>query len=141
MKAKVAYLVTWGVFSKIIVYFSLSAQYYLYMLIDTESRQRRLKMTTDDKKRLMSLTENDIMKVYSGKPGCMCGCKGIYRVHPLHLAAANKSRGYDYDAKAVNLSMVKKVLGYIQASDDASAFDGGFDAIINGRQYAVYLVK
>ena len=24
------------------------------------------------------LTVNDVKKVYSGKPGCMCGCRGDY---------------------------------------------------------------
>lgn len=27
----------------------------------------------------MNITHNDIIRVYSGRPGCMCGCNGTYR--------------------------------------------------------------
>jgi len=55
----------------------------------------------------MPITEvkvENVIKVYSGKPGCGCGCRGNYRVNPAHLEFANKERGYDYGPEEVNLT-------------------------------------
>lgn len=63
-----------------------------------------------NKKILSQLTVNDILKVYSGKHGCMCGCNGKYYVNPDHRAEADKARGYAYDDEDMSMRMVKRVL-------------------------------
>ena len=47
-------------------------------------------------------------KIYSGRPGCMCGCKGKYTVQSIHREWADKDRGYPYDEDGdVNDRVVK----------------------------------
>jgi hypothetical protein len=36
-----------------------------------------------------------VLAVYSGKPGCMCGCNGKYTYNPEHRALAGVDRGYE----------------------------------------------
>ncbi len=50
---------------------------------------------------------NTVLKSYTGKMGCMCGCRGAYRVASKHLEAANAERGYDYDPEDVSDRSVK----------------------------------
>ncbi len=71
----------------------------------------------------MPITEvkvENVIKVYSGKPGCGCGCRGNYRVNPAHLEFANKERGYDYGPEEVNLTQVKRILRELQAAELAA---------------------
>ena len=53
---------------------------------------------------------SEVLKVYTGKAGCMCGCKGRYWVTPETRAAAEKDRGYEYEARDVNESKVRSVV-------------------------------
>lgn len=55
-------------------------------------------------------TIDNVMKVYSGAHGCMCGCLGNYRVNPKFVAEANKDRGYDYDADDISERSVKTII-------------------------------
>lgn len=48
---------------------------------------------------------NTVGKVYAGRPGCMCGCLGKYKVAPQHLVWANKDRGYAYSDEDGDISM------------------------------------
>jgi hypothetical protein len=60
----------------------------------------------------LSLDDIDISKVasaYSGKPGCMCGCRGKYYYTTEHAKDAGKQRGYEVEDNEINDSMVKKV--------------------------------
>lgn len=61
---------------------------------------------------------NRVMSVYSGRPGCMCGCVGTYRVASEHLAVANVDRGYDYDREDVNDRQVRKVVRILEAQTE-----------------------
>lgn len=65
-------------------------------------------------KSITELKVEDVVKVYSGKPGCGCGCNGKYRVNPQHLELASKFRGYDYDKKEASLGAVHCMLTYLQ---------------------------
>ena len=68
-------------------------------------------------KPIAEVKPEDVLKVYSGRPGCGCGCRGTYRVNPLHLDRANKERGYDYEANEVNFTQVKKILNILKARE------------------------
>ena len=40
------------------------------------------------------LNINNIVKVYNGKFGCMCGCNGKYSTNPAYKEEVGKWRGY-----------------------------------------------
>lgn len=61
-----------------------------------------------------SLTVDDILTAYSGKPGCACGCNGKYVVTQQSRAEAETDRGYAYDDEEVNPKQVKRVLKQVQ---------------------------
>lgn len=52
-----------------------------------------------------------VTKVYSGKEGCRCGCRGIYRYASLELAQANYGSKLELaDASDVNPTHIAKVV-------------------------------
>ena len=65
---------------------------------------------------VQNITTADLLKVYSGKPGCMCGCKGRYYVTAESRAEASADRGYAYDDKDVSAAQVLRVLRLVQAA-------------------------
>lgn len=96
---------------------------------------------------LQRIVPSDVMKVYVGKPGCMCGCNGTYKVHPLHLAEASLERGYAYEQSDVDEAAVTRVLRLLQA-DPRTCIDFGNILYIPPQQLkrgeknlAVYLCK
>jgi len=80
-----------------------------------------LETTTVD---IQALTPELVMKVYSGKQGCMCGCRGKYWVHPNHRAEADKDRGYAHDDDEVSAKQVKRILGILKADPRTKVQDG-----------------
>lgn len=66
---------------------------------------------------VQSLTVADILKSYSGKPGCACGCNGNYRVTPESRKEADEDRGYAHDDEDVNTRSVLQVLRKVQAHE------------------------
>jgi hypothetical protein len=83
---------------------------------EREDTMKHLNMT------LPFATTEDVVSVYSGRPGCCCGCRGTHSKR-----AANKTRV---------LNVVKAAL----ANDKKSVEIGDFwaAAIINNRQFIVY---
>ena len=71
---------------------------------------------------------NKVIKVYSGKPGCMCGCNGRYRVASAHVNAAGDARGYEYDADDVSDRSVKIIFNKI-VKDPAHKFDADANCV------------
>jgi UDP-galactopyranose mutase len=61
------------------------------------------------------LTTNDIVSVYSGKPGCCCGCKGKHRYNSKHRAEGTQTRGYPVLNDEVNDAQVTRILRFVQA--------------------------
>lgn len=43
-------------------------------------------------KNILEVSKADVMEVYSGRPGCACGCQGKYSVNPAHKALADAKR-------------------------------------------------
>lgn len=81
---------------------------------------------------IQSITPAQITKAYTGKIGCMCGCKGKYYVPTPH------------DYATVNPAMVTKILRTIQANEEKAEVDsaGGwvsYDA--GGKRWCVYLAE
>jgi hypothetical protein len=102
---------------------------------------------TDDEARafIASLTFEDVRSVYSGKQGCMCGCRGKHRYNPKHLVEASEDRGYDISKEEINLLQVKKVLNFLKADPRTCVQDGYILYIPKHqepiRNYCVYLCK
>ena len=95
----------------------------------------------------MLTAENPLLfvsSVYSGKPGCACGCRGQYRYNSAMLAAESKRRGYAVEAEDVNDKQVRKVVRLLLINwpdvkvDDANEFAY---AEINGRSYCAYFAQ
>jgi hypothetical protein len=101
----------------------------------------------------------DVLTVYSGKPGCMCGCNGKYFITAQNRAAAARDRGYEYEDDQVNEKMVRKVIRLVKAAagdknvrgDDGrepvgsvtvgDAFMYVFLRVSERRVYSLYLTK
>ena len=41
-------------------------------------KNETMKMIATEFDDIIGLTVKDVIRVYNGKPGCMCGCKGTY---------------------------------------------------------------
>jgi hypothetical protein len=90
-----------------------------------------------------------VMTSYTGKQGCMCGCRGVYKVASKHLAQANQSRGYDYadqDVSDRSVKMAVNKLNNLIDWNDAEAVaehvnqDHAYFDTDNGRTICVYFV-
>lgn len=83
------------------------------------------------KKNIQDLTPADVRKAYSGREGCMCGCKGKYY-------AAKEGEAY----ATVNPGMVTKVLRTIQLHEEAAGMEADGSCVyltLKGRNYVLYL--
>lgn len=93
---------------------------------------------------IQNVTVADVLSVYSGKPGCMCGCRGSHRYNPEHRAEGAKRRGYAVDDGDVNARQVAKVLRTLQTTSEKIDVDKAgewFSAEIDGRLFCVYLTR
>jgi xanthine dehydrogenase iron-sulfur cluster and FAD-binding subunit A len=93
---------------------------------------------------ILTITPKQVQKAYSGKQGCMCGCKGKYSINPAHKAEADVERGYEMPA-ARNLAQIKKVLRTLQ-NDPRVTLQNGYIVHLaksdpDERNYVVYLCK
>jgi hypothetical protein len=90
---------------------------------------------------IKSVDKKYVTRVYSGKPGCMCGCNGIYR-YPSNLnrTAAGLNRGYAIDDKEINDKFVNRVLGYVNANlETAEIVPGEYIMVtIDGRSFFAF---
>jgi hypothetical protein len=101
-----------------------------------------------------SLTETDIVSVYSGVNGkCCCGCSGKHTTNPLYKALSGEERGYPVDDEECNAKKVKAILNKIKKWTAAHDWSGatelsvedGYVSIVSpetraGRLYIAYLV-
>jgi hypothetical protein len=98
------------------------------------------KLTSEQFAKLMFAKVDDVMSVYSGKPGkCCCGCAGSHRYNSSHQAAAGTHRGYAVTADEVNDRQISMVLLLLKKHYMiAEGSDTYVSAEINGRLYTVY---
>ena len=86
----------------------------------------------------------NIISVYSGKPGCCCGCLGKHTYHPDYRVTAGVRRGYKVEKDEVNLSTVKRVVRILNKNLKEVADEGGhyffedFSKSPTGRWYIAY---
>lgn len=55
-------------------------------------------------------TIDNVISVYSGAKGCMCGCLGNHRYNPAFVEEAAKRRGYSVDEDEVSARSIKTVI-------------------------------
>lgn len=102
---------------------------------------------------IASLTEKDIMSVYSGVNGkCCCGCSGKHTYNPLYKELGGENRGYALDDEDCNARTVKTILNKIKKNaslmNQGDYQPGDFVSVVlhkgggkfNGRLYVAYLV-
>jgi hypothetical protein len=85
-----------------------------------------------------------VMRVYSGKPGCACGCNGIYRTNPQYIEEAGKDRGYPIQADELNMTQVKKITKLFNeniALVEEITPNELYSLDLNNRTYSLILVK
>jgi hypothetical protein len=95
------------------------------------------KAPTDEQ--IAALTDADILSVYSGRPGCACGCRGIHRYNPAYPSEGSKERGYKVEPDEMNIGHVRKVLKIIK--DNASSVKRGGNNLsieTGGKLYIIY---
>jgi len=98
-------------------------------------------------KNVANLKSDNVLMVYSGKRGCMCGCKGKYSYNPLYQELGTERRGYPVTGEDLNKGMITRVLRLMKK--EVAVVEGdytmGLDAEIYymeyfGRNYTLYTV-
>ena len=69
---------------------------------------------------------SDIVRVYRGRPGCMCGCKGKYSFAKAYAHLSKSMTGYDADPEDVSDRKVKNVYKFfLENRKDFTLFGAG----------------
>jgi hypothetical protein len=72
----------------------------------------------------------DVVCVYNGKPGCMCGCNGVYSYATNHREYASKDRGYEVEENEINDRKVKMMFNkFLKNIDQVKCNDGNQEDI------------
>ena len=102
-----------------------------------------MKLTKND---IPTLSRDRVLSVYTGRPGCCCGCKGIHRYpsDPKLRALAGTRRGYEVSEDEVNDRHCTKVLNTLKANADKCNIDleyqsGHIFLELKGRWFIAYL--
>ncbi len=96
----------------------------------------------------MLTAENPLLfvsSVYSGKPGCCCGCNGNHRFNSTMVEAESKRRGYAVDAEDVNDKQIRKIVKLlltnwplVEVNDEYREYAS---LELNGRLYIAYFAE
>ena len=78
---------------------------------------------TEIKIDINTITTHDILQVYSGRPGCGCGCRGSYRYNPEHVKEAFENRKAIPKPSDFNAVQVRKVLGLMKQHPNELIWD------------------
>ena len=72
------------------------------------------------------ITKDEILSVYSGRPGCCCGCRGNHTYPTSRIAreVAGKKRGYPIDDDECNDGQMTRVINKLNRNLD-HVEDGG----------------
>jgi hypothetical protein len=93
--------------------------------------------------KLAKLTPDQVVKSYSGKLGCACGCGGRYSY--LNAEEGTKDRGYEVEPTEVSRRRITDVLATIQSNAAEATFyadisrGGLWEFETETRAYRVYV--
>lgn len=76
------------------------------------------------------IDRNRVIMVYTGKQGCMCGCKGKYHYPKAMQAEGGKRRGYAVSDDEVNERVVTRIINRISASESVEVQDTVFGEVV-----------
>jgi hypothetical protein len=91
--------------------------------------------------KLKDLTIDDVMSVYSGLPGCACGCRGKHRYASKHVKIASKNRGYKVQPEEISDRSVAIIFGKVKRNADKleySEHEDFFSVELGNRTLVVY---
>lgn len=93
-----------------------------------------------------TLTINDIRQIYSGKPGCCCGCLGTHSYNEIHLKESSERRGYEISsatAKIATNRSLNRMLNLFKKNSDKIVVDitSNISFETNTRLYVIYFCK
>lgn len=71
-------------------------------------------LTSEQRQVLFHLTPADVRMVYSGKPGCMCGCRGSYAYTTAAREEGTRERGYEVTDSDISDITVTRLLKKLQ---------------------------
>lgn len=77
---------------------------------------------------LATLQPHQILSVYSGKPGCCCGCLGKHTYNPQHQTLGTEKRGYTVTDEECSARSIAIMLGKAKANAAHVLYDGGLRA-------------
>ena len=83
---------------------------------------------------------NKVLKVYSGRPGCWCGCRGKYSFASEFAAEGTTRRGYAVMPDEVSDRNVRMIVKRLNNNSDTKIEDGIAFLELDNRVYAAYLV-
>lgn len=78
---------------------------------------------------VQSLTASDVLKAYSGKPGCACGCNGKYYTSPDNRKASDEDDGYACSDDQVQLKQVNRIMRQVQWASRHDTFEANIDRV------------
>ena len=95
------------------------------------------------------IDRSKVLMVYTGKRGCMCGCKGKYRYPKANRQLGHERRGYALSDEEVNEGTVTRILnelakcqnvevGEIYNRENGDSLIYLYDNKDTGRRMAVY---
>jgi hypothetical protein len=64
-----------------------------------------------------------VLNVYSGKPGCMCGCKGKYTFRKATQQLGTENRGYEVTDEECDDAKVQRLINKVTRMLDDSTGD------------------
>ncbi len=93
---------------------------------------------------ILGLRPEDILSVYTGPDGCMCGCQGSRRYNPEHRAEASLVRGYEVSESECSSRSISVVLNKFKKRLLTGARLDKGDVVYcrdydRGRQYVMYI--
>lgn len=87
-----------------------------------------------------NLTIDKVMSVYSGKPGCACGCRGKHTTSHKNRELAAKHRGYAYADEDVSDRTVKLIFNKVMRNyrDKIEVGTNNISVETDTRLYIIY---
>lgn len=89
----------------------------------------------------VTIAKENVLSVYSGRPGCCCGCLGkhAYRKDPKLRALAGQKRGHEIGDDEVNEEQVTRVLNILKANPERVRDEGDHFFLDTGSRW--YIVR
>jgi hypothetical protein len=81
-----------------------------------------------------------VVNVYSGRHGCMCGCRGKYSYAGEFVAEGTTRRGYAVELDEVSDRNVRMIVKRLNNNPNTKIEDGIAFLELDTRVYAAYLL-